>query len=330
MMVESVGAGEQDRLNGPGKDLHVMERFTRVADNAAALPLHRGGSGHMGTAMDRRVHLAGNRSAHLRICVPRGQLRVGEHPAGRAAAGCRGRQRSSVRRRNADEIHAVRIRCCVRSGCCPGCGASRIRRRVRRQSSGAAQGPHRQSRMGKPAYLDPHGGEEAGRQHRSVDDRGRQPELAAASGNHARILSRSAPRSSSTAIRRATTRSSGQTAATSPILTGASCSSVPPVRARRVMAPIRRRSSRRADAMRGFSRAHCSPCSWRLAPSAWRWRSLPHRKPTQLRSRSSRTTTVVMPRGSAGLGARTRVRSTSRPRCPRRRQSHARTVDGGR
>jgi hypothetical protein len=34
MMVESIGATEQNRLNGPGKDLHVIERFTRVADNA--------------------------------------------------------------------------------------------------------------------------------------------------------------------------------------------------------------------------------------------------------------------------------------------------------
>jgi len=34
LMVESIGAREQDRLNGPGKDLHVVERFTRVADNA--------------------------------------------------------------------------------------------------------------------------------------------------------------------------------------------------------------------------------------------------------------------------------------------------------
>jgi len=34
MMVESIGAKEQDRLNGPGKDLHVIERFSRVANNA--------------------------------------------------------------------------------------------------------------------------------------------------------------------------------------------------------------------------------------------------------------------------------------------------------
>jgi hypothetical protein len=34
MMVESIGAKEQDRLSGPGKDLRVIERFTRVADNA--------------------------------------------------------------------------------------------------------------------------------------------------------------------------------------------------------------------------------------------------------------------------------------------------------
>jgi hypothetical protein len=34
MMVESVGARPEDRLHGPGKDLHVIERFTRVADNA--------------------------------------------------------------------------------------------------------------------------------------------------------------------------------------------------------------------------------------------------------------------------------------------------------
>jgi hypothetical protein len=34
MMVESVGAREQDRTAGPGKDLHVIERFTRVSDKA--------------------------------------------------------------------------------------------------------------------------------------------------------------------------------------------------------------------------------------------------------------------------------------------------------
>jgi hypothetical protein len=34
LMVESIGAREQDRLEGPAKDLHVVERFTRVADNA--------------------------------------------------------------------------------------------------------------------------------------------------------------------------------------------------------------------------------------------------------------------------------------------------------
>jgi hypothetical protein len=34
LMVESIGAREQDRLNGPGRDLHVVERFTRVAENA--------------------------------------------------------------------------------------------------------------------------------------------------------------------------------------------------------------------------------------------------------------------------------------------------------
>jgi hypothetical protein len=34
MMVESLGGKELDRLNGPAKDLHVIERFTRVAPNA--------------------------------------------------------------------------------------------------------------------------------------------------------------------------------------------------------------------------------------------------------------------------------------------------------
>jgi hypothetical protein len=34
MLVESIGAKLQDRLQGPAKDLHVIERFTRVADNA--------------------------------------------------------------------------------------------------------------------------------------------------------------------------------------------------------------------------------------------------------------------------------------------------------
>jgi len=34
LFVDSLGAKEQDRLSGPGKDLHVIERFTRVAHNA--------------------------------------------------------------------------------------------------------------------------------------------------------------------------------------------------------------------------------------------------------------------------------------------------------
>jgi hypothetical protein len=34
MLVDSIGAKEPDRLNGPSRDLHVIERFTRVADNA--------------------------------------------------------------------------------------------------------------------------------------------------------------------------------------------------------------------------------------------------------------------------------------------------------
>jgi hypothetical protein len=33
-MVESLGSKLQDRLHGPSQDLHVIERFTRVADNA--------------------------------------------------------------------------------------------------------------------------------------------------------------------------------------------------------------------------------------------------------------------------------------------------------
>ena len=102
----------------------------------------------------------------------------------RDAEAANGRARFSIRRDHADEIHALRLGAAFATGCCSGHGASCIRRRVRRQSSGAAQGPNRQSRMGEPAHLDPHGGEEAGRRHRSVDDRRRQPELAAPSGDH--------------------------------------------------------------------------------------------------------------------------------------------------
>ena len=34
MLVDSIGSKEPDRLNGPSRDLRVIERFTRVADNA--------------------------------------------------------------------------------------------------------------------------------------------------------------------------------------------------------------------------------------------------------------------------------------------------------
>ena len=77
------GAGSIERSGQrPARDRTLHTR----RGEGAALPLHDRGSGNLGTAMDGRVHLAGNRSTYLRVRVSRSELRAGEHSAGRQAA----------------------------------------------------------------------------------------------------------------------------------------------------------------------------------------------------------------------------------------------------
>jgi hypothetical protein len=51
------------------------------------LTLHDRRPGHMGPALDRRVHLAGDGQTDLQICLSRGQPRAWEYTARRPAAG---------------------------------------------------------------------------------------------------------------------------------------------------------------------------------------------------------------------------------------------------
>ena len=165
MMVESIGAEEQDRLNGPGKDLHVIERFTRVGEKRAALPLHDRGSGNLGAAMDGRIHLAGNRSSGFT------STRVTKRTTRwRTFCGAPGsvtrRRRNEVGARYLDQetSHADEIadRCVGRAGA-HGCrsrhGTSCIRRRVRlRTRPVLLKGQGREGRVGKSPRVDPYGG----------------------------------------------------------------------------------------------------------------------------------------------------------------------------
>ena len=85
-MVESIGAKPQDRLQGPSKDLHVIERFTRVAENAL---LYRFTIEDPGTWVapwtGEFTWPATNEQIYEYACHE-ANYATGEHPARRAAA----------------------------------------------------------------------------------------------------------------------------------------------------------------------------------------------------------------------------------------------------
>ena len=74
-------------IRGSTENLHIVERFTRVDAKTLLYRFTVEDPEHVGEAVDRRVHVAGDRRADVRIRVPRRQLRAGQHPARRAAEG---------------------------------------------------------------------------------------------------------------------------------------------------------------------------------------------------------------------------------------------------
>ena len=62
-----------------------------------------------------------------------------------------------------------------------------VLRGVRRQGPGHPAGPDHEGRVDQPARLDPHGDQDAGRQDRDLDGRGRHAQHPAAPRHHARL-----------------------------------------------------------------------------------------------------------------------------------------------
>ena len=79
------------------QNLHIVERFTRVDAKTLLYRFTIEDPDDVDAAVDRRVHVAGDRRADVRIRVPRRQLRAGQHPARRAAEGSGRRRRKSNR-----------------------------------------------------------------------------------------------------------------------------------------------------------------------------------------------------------------------------------------
>ena len=101
LVVDTTNFTDKTRFRGSSENLHVVERFTRIDANTLRYQFTVEDPDDVDEAVDRRVRVAGDQRAAVRIRVPRGQLRDGQHPARRAAEG----ERTKPRRR--EEVEAV-------------------------------------------------------------------------------------------------------------------------------------------------------------------------------------------------------------------------------
>ena len=86
LVVDTTNFREETGLYGGDENLHLVEKLHAPARRQPALQLHRHRPHRLDRALERRVHLEGEHRARLRVRLPRGQLRDGQHPARRAAA----------------------------------------------------------------------------------------------------------------------------------------------------------------------------------------------------------------------------------------------------
>ena len=99
LVVDTTNFTDKTRFRGSTQNLHVVERFTRVDAKTLLYRFTIEDPETWDDAVDRRVHLAGDRRAAVRIRVPRRQLRDGQHPARRAAEGSERREEDERRAR---------------------------------------------------------------------------------------------------------------------------------------------------------------------------------------------------------------------------------------
>ena len=94
LVIDSVNFHPRTFLRGSTQELHVTERLDPPTERRHPLPVHDGRSGHLGDPLVRRVHLEEPPGTRLRVRLPRGQLRDGEHAArcadSRGGRGCGG------------------------------------------------------------------------------------------------------------------------------------------------------------------------------------------------------------------------------------------------
>ena len=82
LVVETTNFNGKNSYRGSTTGLHLVERYTRVADEPARAPAHGQRSDDMGAAVDGAAADAADRGRADRVRVSRTQLEHGQHPRG--------------------------------------------------------------------------------------------------------------------------------------------------------------------------------------------------------------------------------------------------------
>ena len=89
LVVETTNFHPLQTFRGASENLKVIERFTRADAGHDSLQVHDRRPDDVHPAVERRSALQAHRRAHLRVRVPRGELRALQHPERRARQGTR-------------------------------------------------------------------------------------------------------------------------------------------------------------------------------------------------------------------------------------------------
>ena len=77
LVVDTTNFTDQTRFHGSSENLHVIERFQRVDANTMLYKRHHRRSHHLHQTVDHRVSVPRDARSHLRVRLPRRQLRDG-------------------------------------------------------------------------------------------------------------------------------------------------------------------------------------------------------------------------------------------------------------
>ena len=79
LVVDTTNFSDRPALSGASRNLHVVERFSRIDDKTLLYHFTVEDPTVWTRALERRVRLAGVREQGLRVCLPRGQLLIRRH-----------------------------------------------------------------------------------------------------------------------------------------------------------------------------------------------------------------------------------------------------------